>query len=171
MRFIMETIYNVILLALTLEEIATIIYSSFNRPFANISLQVYPTLILIGNIGSITKLLNIKIIFFEINILEKKGDILIQIFYLVTVFIFMILILIFGIEEKTFDEKMIILFMKEKNKLIYINGIVTSLINLFEIIYLIYLYLNGKTIFTKEKTEASINADDLARDQNWFISN
>ena len=83
----------------------------------------------------------------------------------------MILILIFDIEEKAFDEKMIILFMKEKNKLIYINGIVTSLINLFEIIYLIYLYLNGKTIFTKEKTEASINADDLARDQNWFISN
>ena len=72
MRLIMETIYNVILLALTLEEIATIIYSSFNMPFANISLQVYPTLILIGNIGSITKLLNIKIIFFEINILEKK---------------------------------------------------------------------------------------------------
>ena len=83
----------------------------------------------------------------------------------------MILILIFDIEEKAFDEKMIILFMKEKNKLIYINGIVTSLLNLFEIIYLIYLYLNGKTIFTKEKTEASINADDLARDQNWFISN
>ena len=83
----------------------------------------------------------------------------------------MILILIFDIEEKAFDEKMIILFMKEKNKLIYIDGIVTSLINLYKIIYLIYLYLNGKTIFTKEKTEASINADDLARDQNWFISN
>ena len=167
----LKIIYNVLLLALTLKEIATIIYSAFNRPFANISLQIYPTLILIGNIGLITKFLNLKIIIFERNILEKKGDILIQIIYLIIVFIFILLILIFGINEKTFDEKIIILFMKEKNKLIYINGIGGALINLFEIIYLVNLYLKEKTSSKIEKTEASIISDNLAGRQNTFISN
>ena len=167
----LEFIYNSLLLGLTFEEIATIIYSAFNRPFANISLQIYPTLILIGNIGYIIKFLNLNIKIFEKNILEKKGDILIQIIYLIIVFIFILFILIFGINEKTFDEKIIILFMKEKNKLIYINGIGGALINLFEIIYLVNLYLKEKTSSKIEKTEASIISDNLAGHQNTFISN
>lgn len=72
MSLYLEVFYNALLLVLTLEEIATIIYSTFNRPFENISLQIYPTLILIGNIGLITKFLNVKIIIFNRNILEKK---------------------------------------------------------------------------------------------------
>ena len=143
MRIIVETIYNALLWALALEEIATIIYSSFNRPFANISLQIYPILFLIGNIGLITKLLHLKIIIFGKNILEEKYDILIQILYLVTILIFILLILIFGINEKIFDEKLIIMFMKD------INGIGGALINLFEIIYLIDLYLKRETITEK----------------------
>ena len=81
MRLNLETIYNVVVLALTLEEIATIIYSAFNRSFANISLQIYPTLILIGNIGVIIKSLHLNITFFERNLFNNKGDILIQIIY------------------------------------------------------------------------------------------
>ena len=69
-----EFIYNSLLLGLTFEEIATIIYSAFNRPFANISLQIYPALILIGNIGYIIKFLNLKLMIYEKNILEKKTN-------------------------------------------------------------------------------------------------
>ena len=61
--------------------------------------------------------------------------------------------------------------MKEKNKLIYINGIGGALINLFEIIYLAYLYLKEKTSSKLEKTEASIISDNLAGRQNTFIPN
>ena len=75
MRLNLETIYNVVLLALTLEEIATIIYSAFNRSFANISLQIYQTLILIGNIGFIINLLQLNISIFGRYIFNKKCDI------------------------------------------------------------------------------------------------
>lgn len=50
--------------------------------------------------------------------------------------------------------------MKEKNKLIYINGIGGALINLFEIIYLAYLYLKEKTSSEIEKTDISINLEN-----------
>ena len=77
----LETIYNVLLLALTLEEIATIIHSAFNRPFANKLLQIYPALILIGNIGLIIKLFHFETKILGKNILFNKDDILIQIIY------------------------------------------------------------------------------------------
>ena len=156
MRLNLETISNVVLLALTLEEIATIIYSAFNRSFANISLQIYPTLILIGNIGVIIKSLHLNITFFERNLFNNKGDILIQIIYLSLLLVFILFILIFYINEKTFDEKIIILFMKEKNKLIYINGIGGALVNLFEIIYLCHLYIKEKQTFVVKKIESSL---------------
>ena len=101
----LKTIYNLLLLALTLEEIATIIYSVFNSPFANKLLQIYPTLILIGNIGTIIKLFDSKIIICRRNILENNGDILIQIIYLSLLLVFISLILIFGVGEKTFERK------------------------------------------------------------------
>ena len=70
--------------------------------------------------------------------------------------IFILFILIFYINEKTFDVKIIILFMKVKNKLIYINGIGRSLVNLFEIIYLCHLYIKEKQKFMLQKTDSSI---------------
>ena len=59
----------------------------------------------------------------------------------------------------------------QKKKLIYINGIGGALINLFEIIYLVNLYLKEKTSSKIEKTEASILFDDLEGRQNTFIPN
>ena len=72
MRLNLKIIYNALILALTLEKIATIIYSAFNRPFANISLQIYQTLILIGNIGFIINLLHLNIAIFGRNIFNNK---------------------------------------------------------------------------------------------------
>ena len=46
--------------------------------------------------------------------------------------------------------------MKEKNKLIYINGIGGALVNLFEIIYLCHLYIKEKQTFMVKKIESSI---------------
>ena len=112
MTFNLETIYNILLLAL--EKIATIIYSAFNRPFANILLQIYPGLIMIGNIGTIIKLFHLDSKILRKNILFNKGDSLIQIIYLLFLLVFISLILIFDIDKKTFDEKIIIFIYKRK---------------------------------------------------------
>jgi hypothetical protein len=79
--------------------------------------------------------------------------------------VFILLILIFGVVEKTFDEKIILLFLKEKNKLIYINGIAGAFVNSVEIIYLCHLYKKEKQIFVSEKTEESLIANYLPAGQ------
>ena len=56
--------------------------------------------------------------------------------------------------------------MKEKNKLIYINGIGGAFLNLLEIIYLCRLYIKEKPIFVSEKTEESIIANYLPAGQH-----
>ena len=68
--------------------------------------------------------------------------------------------------KKLSKEKIILLFMKEKNKLIYINWIGGAFVNLFEIIYLCHLYKKEKQIFVPEKTEESIILGDLIEGQN-----
>ena len=65
-------IYNIILILLSLEEIVTAISSIFMRSFANIFLQIYPGLILIGNLGEILRFISRKIIFCGINVSEEK---------------------------------------------------------------------------------------------------
>ena len=97
-----------------------------------------------------------------------KNAILIQIIYLLLLLIFILFILIFYINEKTFDVKIIILFMKVKNKLIYINGIGRSLVNLFEIIYLCHLYIIEKQIFVFEKTESTLMIEALDDNHTTF---
>ena len=112
MTFNLETIYNILLLAL--EKIATIIYSAFNRPFANILLQIYPGLIMIGNIGTIIKLFHLDSKILGKKVLFNKRDILIPIIYLLFLLVFISLILIFDIDKNTFDEKIIIFIYKRK---------------------------------------------------------
>ena len=92
----MKFIYNFDLLLLTIEEIASIISSIFYRPLSNIVLQVYPSLVLIGNLGTILQFLNCKIEFFGRTISEKTDN-LIQIIYLILIFIIMIINLLFSL--------------------------------------------------------------------------
>ena len=58
--------------------------------------------------------------------------------------------------------------MKEKNKLIYINGIGGALVNLFEIIYLCHLYIIEKKIFVFEKTESTLMIEALDDNHTTF---
>ncbi len=152
----MKFIYNFALLLLTIEEIASIISSIFYRPLSNIVLQVYPSLVLIGNLGTILQFLNCKIEFFGRTISEKTDN-LIQIIYLILIFIIMIINLLFFVDDKTFDENIKILFLKEKYKLFIINGILGGLVNLIGIIYLIILIIKENKMLMKiERTSLSL---------------
>lgn len=152
----MKFIYNFALLLLTIEEIASIISSIFYRPLSNIVLQVYPSLVLIGNLGTILQFLNCKIEFFGRTISEKTDN-LIQIIYLILIFIIMIVNLLFFVDDKTFDENIKILFLKEKYKLFIINGILGGLVNLIGIINLIILIIKENKMLMKiERTSLSL---------------
>ena len=152
----MKFIYNFALLLLTIEKIASIISSIFYRPLSNIVLQVYPSLVLIGNLGTILQFLNCKIEFFGRTISEKTDN-LIQIIYLILIFIIMIVNLLFFVDDKTFDENIKILFLKEKYKLFIINGILGGLVNLIGIINLIILIIKENKMLMKiERTSLSL---------------
>ena len=83
-------IYNTILFGLSTEEILTVIFSIWDRPISNIILQIYPSFVLIGNLGLILNFLNCKITMGEISISEENVDIFIQILYLLLIFLIFI---------------------------------------------------------------------------------
>lgn len=159
---------NLAMLILALEEISTIIYTIFNRDISNIFLQIYPSLVLIGNFGFLMELLKNTICYIyklnkgkneeidkelnikkekenkekENNIIEKlkeeKKVKLFQFIYLSCIMLINLFIL-YNFDNKSFNENVIILFMNEKKKLQYINGYFGCLVNLMEIIDLIIL--------------------------------
>ena len=69
---------------------------------------------MIGNIGTIIKLFHLDSKILGKNIFFNKGDSFIQIIYLLFLLVFISLILIFDIDENTFDEKIIIFIYKRK---------------------------------------------------------
>ena len=69
----------------------------------------------------------------------------------------MIINLLFFVDDKTFDENIKILFLKEKYKLFIINGILGGLVNLIGIIYLIILIIKENKMLMKiERTSLSL---------------
>ena len=128
------------------------------RSFANIFLQIYPGLILIGNLGEILRFISCKIIFCGINVSEEKKVFICQIIYLLFMFLFLILDVFCFVDENTFDDEKTLLFMKEKVKLLYLNSILGGIINIIEIIYLIILLVKEKKykIDLQEKKEMSL---------------
>ena len=147
-------IYNVMLFGLTIEEILTVILSIWDRPFSNIFLQIYPSLVLIGNFGLMLKFLNCKIKISGIDLPQDNIDFIIQILYLLLIFLIFIFDL-FLLDNKTFDKDKKILFISEKIKLLYVNGILGGLVNIISIIYLIIILRQAK--YKIEKDEFSLN--------------
>ena len=146
-------IYNVMIFGLTIEEILTVILSIWDRPFSNIYLQIYPSLVLIGNFGLMLKFLNCKIKICGIELPQDKKDFFIQILYLLLIFLIFIFDL-FLLDNKTFDKNKKILFFSEKTKLLYVNGILGGLVNIISIIYLIISLRQAK--YKIEKDEFSL---------------
>ena len=130
-------IYNSKLLLLTIEEIFTVIFSISDRPFSNIILQVYPSFLLIGNLGEILKSLNCQINMCGISIPQDDINIFIQILYQILIFLIFLFDLFFLIDNKTFDANKKLLLISEKDKLLYLNGCLGGLVNAMSIIYLI----------------------------------
>ena len=130
-------IYNSMLLLLTIEEIFTVIFSISDRPFSNIILQVYPSFILIGNLGEILKSLNCQINMCGISIPQDDINIFIQILYQILIFLIFLFDLFFLLDNKTFDANKKLLLFSEKDKLLYLNGCLGGLVNAMSIIYLI----------------------------------
>ena len=146
-------IYNVMIFGLTIEEILTVILSIWDRPFSNIYLQIYPSLVLIGNFGLMLKFLNCIIKICGIELPQDKKDFFIQILYLLLIFLIFIFDL-FLLDNKTFDKDKKILFISEKIKLLYVNGILGGLVNIISIIYLIISLRQAK--YKIEKDEFSL---------------
>ena len=115
-------IYNSKLLLLTIEEIFTVIFSISDRPFSNIILQVYPSFLLIGNLGEILKSLNCQINMCGISIPQDDINIFIQILYQILIFLIFLFDLFFLLDNKTFDANKKLLLISEKDKLLYLNG-------------------------------------------------
>ena len=88
-------IYYSILLGLTIEGICTIILSIWDRPISNIILQVYPSFILIGNLGEILKSLNCQINICKKSIPQDNINIFIQILYQLSIFLIFLFDLFF----------------------------------------------------------------------------
>ena len=148
-------IYNTILFGLSTEEILTVIFSIWDRPISNIILQIYPSFVLIGNLGLILNFLNCKITMGEISISEENVDIFIQILYLLLIFLIFIFDIFFLVDNKTFDENKKLLLISEKYKLLYVNGILGGLVNIISIMYQCFILI--KTKYKIEKTDVSLN--------------
>ena len=118
-----------ILFGLSIEEIFTVIFSISDRPFSNIILQVYPSFLLIGNLGEILKSLNCQINMCGISIPQDDINIFIQILFQ--------------------------LLISEKYKLLYVNGILGGLVNIISIMYQCFILI--KTKYKIEKTDVSLN--------------
>jgi hypothetical protein len=148
-------IYNTILFGLSTEEILTVIFSIWDRPISNIILQIYPSFVLIGNLGLILNFLNCKITMGKISISEENVDIFIQILYLLLIFLIFIFDIFFLVDNKTFDENKKLLLISEKYKLLYVNGILGGLVNIISIMYQCFILI--KTKYKIEKTDVSLN--------------
>ena len=148
-------IYNTILFGLSTEEILTVIFSIWDRPISNIILQIYPSFVLIGNLGLILNFLNCKITMGEISISEENVDIFIQILYLLLIFLIFIFDIFFLVDNKAFDENKKLLLISEKYKLLYVNGILGGLVNIISIMYQCFILI--KTKYKIEKTDVSLN--------------
>jgi hypothetical protein len=148
-------IYKTILFGLSIEEIFTVIFSICDRPISNIILQIYPSFVLIGNLGLILNFLNCKITMGEISISEENVDIFIQILYLLLIFLIFIFDIFFLVDNKTFDENKKLLLISEKYKLLYVNGILGGLVNIISIMYQCFILI--KTKYKIEKTDVSLN--------------
>ena len=83
------------LLALTIEEIWTVILSIWDRSNSNIVLQVYPSFILIGNLGEILKYLNCQNNMCEMSIPQDSMIIYIQMLFQLLIFLIFLFILFF----------------------------------------------------------------------------
>ena len=59
-------------------------------------------------------------------------------------FLILILDIFYYVDENTFDDEKTLLFMKEKDKLLYLNSILGGIVNIIEIIYLILLLVKEK---------------------------
>ena len=147
-------IFHTMLFGLTIQAICTAIFSLWDRPISNIILQIYPSFVLIGNLGLILNFLNCKITMGKISISQANVDIFIQILYLLLIFLIFIFDLLFLVDNKTFDENKKLLLISEKYKLLYVNGILGCLVNIMSIIYQAYILLQTK--HKVEKTETSI---------------
>ena len=141
------------LFGLTIEEILIVILSIWDKPFSNIFLQIYPSLVLIGNFAFMLKFLNCKIKICGIDLPQDNIDFFIQILYLLLIFLIFIFDL-FLLDNKTFDKDKKILFFSEKTKLLYVNGILGGLVNIISIIYLIISLRQAK--YKIEKDEFSL---------------
>jgi hypothetical protein len=148
-------IYKTILFGLSIEEIFTVIFSICDRPISNIILQIYPSFVLIGNLGLILNFLNCKITMGKISISQANVDIFIQILYLLLIFLIFIFDLLFLVDNKTFDENKKLLLISEKYKLLYVNGILGGLVNIISIMYQCFILI--KTKYKIEKTDVSLN--------------
>ena len=100
----MTLIYNLMLFALAIEEICTVILSIWDRSISNIILQVYPSFILIGNLGEILKYLNCQINMCEISMPQDSLNIYIQMLYQLLIFLIFLFDAFFLIDDKTFDK-------------------------------------------------------------------
>ena len=110
------------LLLLTIEEIFTIIFSISDRPISNIILQVYPSFILIGNLGEILKSLNCQINMCGISIPQDDINIFIQILYQILIFLIFLFDLFFLLDNNTFDvNKKLLLFSEKINYYIWMD--------------------------------------------------
>ena len=154
MKIKLYLVYNYFLLILGLEELIATLVSIFDRPLANILLQIYPSLILFGNIQLLLNFLRCDMYFFWIYRFEM--DVILQIFYLSVIFIINLFNMILLDEKKAFENNNKLLFLNEKIKLIYINGYFGSIVNLVSIIYLV-IY-KTKERFIIQKLEYSLNA-------------
>ena len=153
MKIKLYLVYNYFLLILGLEELIATLVSIFDRPLANILLQIYPSLILFGNIQLLLSFLRCDMYFFWIYRFEM--DVILQIFYLSVIFIINLFNMILLDEKKAFENNNKLLFLNEKIKLIYINGYFGSIVNLVSIIYLV-IY-KTKERFIIQKLEYSLN--------------
>ena len=141
-------IFHTMLFGLTIQAICTAIFSIWDRPISNIILQIYPSFVLIGNLGIILNFLNCKITICGKNISQYNIDIFIQTIYQLLIFLIFIFSL-FLLDNKTFDENKKLLFISEKYKLLYVNGILGGLVNIMSIIYLTYILLKTKCSVAK----------------------
>ena len=99
------------------------------------------------------KFLNCKIKISGIDLPQDNIDFFIQILYLLLIFLIFIFDL-FLLDNKTFDKDKKILFISEKIKLLYVNGILGGLVNIISIIYLIISLRQVK--YKSEKDEFSL---------------
>ena len=153
MKIKLYLVYNYFLLILGLEELIATLVSIFDRPLANILLQIYPSLILFGNIQLLLNFLRCDMYFFWIYRFEM--DVILQIFYLSVIFIINLFNMILLDEKKAFENNNKLLFLNVKIKLIYINGYFGAIVNLVSIIYLV-IY-KTKERFIIQKLEYGLN--------------